>query len=94
MNPRLRSFVLWISVPLCIALAVTGLQVFWPGIYWRETRLGAAGALASDLIDLSLVLPLLTVSTLLAVRGSLSALLVWVGTLGFLTYNFLIYAFT
>jgi len=92
-NPRLRSFVLWISVPLCIALAVTGLQVFWPGIYWRETRLGAAGAFASDLIDLSLVLPTLAVSTVLVVRGSLSALLVWAGTLGFLTYNFLIYAF-
>ncbi len=93
MNLRLRSFLLWISVPLCIVLAVTGLQVFWPGIYWRETRLGTAGALASDLIDLSLVLPILAVATLLAVRGSLSALLVWAGTLGFLTYNFLIYAF-
>jgi hypothetical protein len=92
-NPRLRSFVLWIGVPLCIALAVTGLQVFWPGIYWRETRLGAAGAFASDLIDLSLVLPVLTVAAVLAVRGSLRALLVWAGTLGFLVYNFLIYAF-
>ena len=93
MNPRLRSFVLWISVPLCIVLTATGLQVFWPGVYWRETRLGTAGALASDLIDLSLVLPILAGATLLAVRGSLSALLVWTGTLGFLTYNFLIYAF-
>ena len=93
MNPRLRSFVLWISAPLCIALAATGLQVFWPGVYWRETRLGAAGALASDLIDLSLVLPVLAGATLLAVRGSLSALLVWTGTLGYLTYNFLIYTF-
>jgi hypothetical protein len=93
MNPKLRSFVLWISLPLSIVLAVTALQVFWPGIYWRETRLGAAGALASDLIDLSLVLPVLAVATLFAVRGSLSALLVWAGTLGFLTYNFVIYAF-
>ncbi len=93
MNPRLRSFVLWISVPLCIVLAVTGLQLFWPGIYWRETQFGAAGAQASDLIDLSLILPVLIVSTVLAVRGSLSALLVWAGTLGYLTYNFLIYAF-
>ena len=93
MNPRLRSFVLWISLPLCTVLALTGLQVFWPGTYWRETQLGAAGALASDLIDLSLVLPVLAVTTLLAVRGSLSALLIWAGTLGFLTYNFLIYTF-
>jgi hypothetical protein len=92
MNPKLRSFVLWISVPLCVVLAVTGLQVFWPGIY-RETRVAAGGALASDLLDLCVVLPVLAVATLLAVRGSVPALLVWTGTLGFLTYNFLIYAF-
>ncbi len=81
-----------INVHQCVHLS-QGLQVFWPGIYWRETPVGAAGALASDLLDLSLVLPILAVATLLAVRGSLSALLVWTGTLGFLTYNFVIYAF-
>ncbi len=92
MNATLRRFILCISIPLCIVLAITGLQVFWPGIY-RETRIAAGGAFASDLIDLFLVVPVLALSTLLAVRGSFSALLVWIGTLGFLVYNFLIYAF-
>ena len=43
MNRRLRSFLLWIGVPLCIVLAVTGLQAFWPGIYWREKPVSVAG---------------------------------------------------
>jgi hypothetical protein len=93
MNKSLRSFLLWISVPLCIVLAATGLQIFWPGIYSHEKPVSAAGAVASDILDLCLVLPTLVVATMLASRGSLCALLVWTGTLGFLTYNFLIYAF-
>lgn len=93
MNERLRPFLLRISVPLCVVLAATGLQVFWPGVYWRETPTSAAGGLASDIVDLFLVLPTLVISTLLARRGSLSAVLFWTGTLGFLAYNFVIYAF-
>jgi hypothetical protein len=80
-------------VPLSIVLAATGLQVFWPGIYWQEKPASVAGGVASDILDLCLVLPTLVVTTMLARRGSLCALLVWTGTLGFLSYNFLIYAF-
>ena len=93
MKKTLRPFLLWISVPLCIVLAATGLQVFWPGIYWREKPVSVAGGMASDLVDLCLVLPTLVVTTILARRGSLGALLIWTGTLGFLTYNFVIYGF-
>jgi hypothetical protein len=93
MDDRLRSFLLWISVPLCLALAATGLQVFWPGIYARETPMSVAGARASDILNLCLVLPVLVISTILARRGSLNALFVWSGALGFLAYNFVIYVF-
>jgi hypothetical protein len=93
MNQKLRSFLLWISVPLCIALAVTGLSFFWPGIYWREKPASVVGALVSDFLDLFLILPALVVTTVLARRGSLCALLVWAGVLGYLCYNFPIYVF-
>jgi len=92
MNQQLRPFLLWISVPLCIVLAITGLGAFWPDIY-HEKPTSAAGALASDIIDLFLIVPILVASTILARRGSLRALLIWAGTLGYLTYNFMIYAF-
>ncbi|MGA2181945.1 MAG: hypothetical protein ABSH47_02870 [Bryobacteraceae bacterium] len=93
MNKRLRSFVLWISVPLCVVLAVTGLGAFWPGIYWREKPASVVGGVVSDILDLCLILPTLVVTTVLARRGSLCALLVWIGTLGYLCYNFPIYVF-
>jgi hypothetical protein len=93
MNLRLRPFLVWISVPLCIVLAITGLGAFWPAIYWQEKPVSAAGGVASDILDLFLVVPILVVSTILARRGSLCALLIWTGTLAFLSYNFMIYAF-
>lgn len=93
MDDKLRSFLLWISVPLCVTLAATGLQVFWPAVYARETQTSLAGAWASDILDLCLVLPVLIVATVLARCGSLRALFVWAGVLGFLTYNFVIYVF-
>jgi hypothetical protein len=91
MNQQLRLFLPWISVPLSMALAITTSGAFWPGIYWREKS--AAGGVASDIVDLSVVLPILVLSTIFAMRGSLRALLVWTGTLGFLCYNFTYYAF-
>lgn len=93
MNQQLRPLLAWIGVPLCIVLAITGVGAFWPDLYAREKPVSAAGGLASDLIDLFLVVPVLVVSTILARRGSLCALLIWTGTLGFLSYNFLIYTF-
>ena len=89
MNNRLRSFLLWTSLPLCVVLALTGLGAFWPGTYWREKS--AVGGVVSDILDLCLILPTLVVTTIFARRGSLWALPVWIGTLGYLAYNFVIY---
>ncbi len=93
MNKKLHSFLLWISVPLCLILAATGLQIFWPAIYSREAPSSAAGCFATDILDLYLIVPILVVTTVLALRGSMAALMVWAGTLMSLAYNFMIYAF-
>ncbi len=90
----LRSFLLWVGLPLSAVLAATGLQVFWPGIYWREKPISIDGAFGSDLMDLCVILPTLVIATVLARRGSLRALLVWTGALGYLAYNFAIYTFS
>jgi hypothetical protein len=50
-------------------------------------------AVAQDLADLCVVLPLLAASALLAARGSLRAWLVWLGALSYVVYTFVIYAF-
>jgi len=93
MNNKLRSFLLWINLPLCTVLAATGLQIFWPAIYARESANSAAGCYATDILDLYLIVPILIVTTVLAMRGSVPALMIWAGTLMSLAYNFMIYTF-
>jgi hypothetical protein len=95
MSQPLGPFLLWISVPLCIVLAITGCGTFWTAVYSyaQEKPVSVAGGVASDIVDLFLVLPILVLSTIFARRGSVRAALIWTGTLGFLSYNFMIYAF-
>ncbi len=82
-----------ISVPLALLVALSGWAgLFWPATYARETALWAAEGMGGDAVNLFVVAPVLVASALVARRGSLPALLVWMGTLLYLVYNFLIYA--
>jgi hypothetical protein len=84
---------LWLTVPIALLMAfvsATGLLVadFYAGsANWNsQTR-------AQDFIDLIVVLPALAVSAIMALRGSRRAWLIWLGTLSYVVYTFVIYAF-
>ena len=84
---------LWLSLPLAGLVAVAaGAGLFWPPAYARETPVWAAEGQGGDAVNLLVIVPILLVSALLAHRGSVSARLVWMGTLIFLLYNFIVYA--
>jgi len=84
---------LWINFALAVLIAITACAgLFWPPTYARETRLWATEAMGFDAAGLVVIVPVLLVSAMLAHRGSVSARLVWMGTLIFLLYNFAIYA--
>ena len=86
--------ILWSSVFVALLVALTAVAgIWWPATYARETLYTRAGGIASDLVDLFLVVPVLLASGILAYRGSVAARLVWLGTQGYLFYNFVIYAF-
>jgi hypothetical protein len=86
--------ILWSTVSIVLLVALTAVAgIWWPATYARETLYTRAGGVASDLVDLFLVAPVLLVSGIIAYRGSVSARLVWLGTQGYLFYNFVIYAF-
>lgn len=86
--------ILWSTVSIVLLVAVTAVAgIWWPATYARETLYTRAGAIASDLVDLFLVVPVLLVSGFKAWRGSVFARLIWLGTQGYLFYNFVIYAF-
>lgn len=59
------------------------------GLYYWDTVSSAAQMQANDLVALVLGLPLLAISFLLALRGSLRGRLLLAGTLGFILYTYI-----
>jgi hypothetical protein len=62
------------------------------GLY-KDTAVWAAQARGVNLVDLLVGLPTLVASLLLSTRGSLRARVVWVGVLGYMLYDAVIFAF-
>jgi|BarGraIncu00222A_1022003.scaffolds.fasta_scaffold07441_2 hypothetical protein len=87
---------LWLSVAT-VALAAVGSAVALVAtgrIYGRETILMLDEAVAQDLVNLSVVCPLILVLVVAARRGSVAAYLCWLGALSFTAYNYAIYCFS
>jgi len=85
---------LWLSVAT-VALAAVGsavAPVATGRIYGGETIL--MQAVAQDLVNLSVVCPLILVLVVAARRGSVAAYLCWLGALSFTAYNYAIYCFS
>jgi hypothetical protein len=88
-----RLSALWLSFPLAVLVAVAAWAgLFWSPVYAQETPIWAAEGKGGDAVTLVFIVPILLVSTILALRKSIPAQLVWMGTLIFLLYNFAIYA--
>jgi hypothetical protein len=86
--------ILWSTVVISILVALTAVAgIWWPATYARETLYTRAGGVASDLVDLFLVVPVLLISGIKGHQGSVPARLIWLGAQGYLFYNFVIYAF-
>ena len=90
-SPAARPW-LWLSLAAA-ALAVVGnvVALSVDRIYENLTSVFLPQALAQDIVDLALVAPLIVVTAVLALRGSLRAWLVWLGALTFTVYNYVIY---
>jgi hypothetical protein len=80
---------LWLTLPIIFLLALaSGTGVFVKDFYYRETTTLKAITEGIDLILLFGFLPALVVSAILARRGSLRAMLIWLGMLGILIYAY------
>jgi len=91
-NVRDTDLWLWLTVPIAVLLAIAaGGGVFISGLY-RDTPYFAAQAVGQDLISFAVVLPTLMVTAFLA-SGSPRARLIWLGTLVYLTYTYVVAAF-
>src|SRR5271165_545316 len=93
-NTEPGGWALWLSFPLATLLAVASLGgLFLPSTYKEETPIHAAQYVGNDAGNLAFIVPALLIAAILARGGSVAARLVWMGTLVYLVYDFLGYAF-
>ncbi|TDU87883.1 hypothetical protein EV138_1419 [Kribbella voronezhensis] len=84
---------LWLSVPIAllgIPASVAG--IFVDRVYANETANWQAQAIGQDVSNL-VVIPVLLVLGYAAARGSARALLAWAGTVMYVAYSYVLYAF-
>ncbi len=93
-TPRRRfTLAYWLSGALAsVALVASSIGVFFPSVF-RDPAMTAGNARGTDVVILTIAIPTLLVSLLLAARGSLRAQLVWMGALFYLLYNAVFFAF-
>lgn len=84
---------LWLTVPVAVLLAVATLDELLVEGVLRGTPYFAAQAIGQDFVTLLVAVPALVAGAALAARGSQRARLVWLGTLVYLVYTYVIYAF-
>src|SRR5215213_784851 len=85
---------LWLSVPLgVLGLISAAVGAFVDGIYKGITANWAQQTFAQDIADLFVGFPLLLVLAPFAARGSVRALIAWLGVLIATFYTYVIYAF-
>ena len=85
---------IWLSVLACALMAVASAGgILLKSVYARETASWAAQGVAQDILNLAVAIPALLVSAWLLRRGSVRALLVWLGLLVYVIYSYLMYSF-
>ena len=85
-NSERRLWTLWLSFPLAVLLAAASLGgLLFSSVYSAERRLQAAQAAGNDAGNQVAVVPFLTITAILALRGSITARLVWMGTCSIMT---------
>jgi hypothetical protein len=94
MDIKLLRTITVLSILLAVSLSVVSFSgAFLPGTYKREVPSMAAQGTGQDLVDLFLVVPLLILSLVLVRRKVKAALFLFGGTVFYIVYSFVIYAF-
>lgn len=89
---RLRRWQIGATIAI-IVLAVLGttLGLFREGFYKDPYALQVQGY-GQDMVTLGVIVPLLAIGLWFAIRGSLRGYFLWLGSLGYMAYSYLVYA--
>lgn len=85
------SYVLTIIIAILATIASGG-GLFIYGLY-RDNSLVISAWHGNDFVTLVIAIPLMVASLIYAIRGSQKAQLVWIGTLGYMLYNYIFYLY-
>jgi hypothetical protein len=90
---RLDPLPYWLSGALAAVVALaSAVGAFHPGVFHDPA--GTAGnARGTDVVLLAVAVPTLAASMIMAARGSVRAQIVWLGTLGYIAYNAVFFAY-
>lgn len=92
-SPRTATRIwLWLTGPIAVLAAIAAGVGFFVEDLYRDAPLNATQAVGQDLVTLAVALPVLVISAILALRGSMRARLVWLGAIGYLVYTYASYA--
>jgi len=87
--------ILKVSIPLIVlVIAVSAVGLFYPEIYKAATPNWLAQSVGQDAVDLFLIVPVLVIGTFYAFTSNRFAVYLWIGTMLYLVYTFLIYCFS
>jgi hypothetical protein len=87
-----RPWLLLSLVAAALAIVGSAIALVDQGLYDRLTSAFLPQALAQDVVNLLIVSPSIIVLSMLALRGSVRAFVLWFGALLFTAYNYVIYA--
>jgi len=91
---RKETTILILSLPLSLlVIGVSCIGLLTPDFYSRESSNWQAQSIGQDLIDLSVIIPVLLISATMAFGGHRLARMIWAGVNVYLVYTFAIYAF-
>jgi hypothetical protein len=90
--PTARPWLLLSIIAAALAIAGSSITLLSQQLYDELTPAFLPQALAQDLVNLLVVSPAMIILAVLALRGSSRAYLLWLGTLLFTTYNYVIYS--
>jgi len=80
------------GILIFVTLVQSAVGTFFP-IIFRDPPMPAGNAQGTDVVILFVAIPTLVISMFLAVRGSLRAQIIWAGTLSYILYNAVLFAF-
>jgi hypothetical protein len=89
--PTARPWLLLSILAAALAMAGSAITLLSQQLYDDLTTAFLPQALAQDLVNLLVVSPAMIILAVLALRGSSRAYLLWLGTLLFTAYNYVIY---